>query len=257
MYQILKMLCRLFVLILSCLAISSCKKDHNTSLKPQIVSAAGNITASVNRFRILLGEPLNVVPGSTAGRREINWEGVPDEFMSASMPKNFFNATETDDPAGRKRGFSYASDGDFRINNAGFATIEPTLAAEISPFSGTKVFANISSDIWDTQFQVAGENKAAAVKGFGAVFVDVDLANTSFLEFFSGDNSLGKFFVPPHDQSANLSFLGVYFSDAVVTRVRIRHGNGMITPGQKDISSGGTTDVVAMDDFLYSEPVAK
>lgn len=77
------------------------------------------------------------------------------------------------------------------------------------------------------------------------------------LEYFSGDSSLGKFFVSPHDQKTNLSFLGVYFNNAVVTKVRITHGNGIIIPGQKDISNCGTADIVAMDDFLYSEPVAK
>lgn len=257
MYKIVKMLYRLFVLILSCLVISSCKKDADTSLKPQIVSGAGDITASVNQFRNLLGEPLNVVTGSTGGRREINWDGVPDEYMSASIPKTFFNATDTGDPDSRKRGFAYASDGDFRISNAGFSNIEPTLAEQLSAFSGAKIFANISSDVWHTEFQVAGENKAAAVNGFGAVFVDVDIANVSSLEYFSGDISLGKFFVPPHDQKTNLSFLGVYFNNVVVTKVRITHGNGIIIPGQKDISNGGTADIVAMDDFLYSEPVAK
>lgn len=179
MSKIVKMLYRLFVLILSCLVISSCKKDEDISLKPQIVSGAGNITAHVNQFRNLLGEPLNAVPGSTSGRREINWDGVPDEYMSASIPKTFFNATHTGDPDSRKRGFAYASDGDFRISNAGFSTIEPTLAEQLSAFSGTKIFANISSDVWDALFQVAGEDKSAAVNGFGAVFVDVDIANVS------------------------------------------------------------------------------
>ena len=257
MNTIVKVLYRLSVLILSCLVISSCKKDTDASPKPQIVSGAGDITASVNRFRNLLGEPLNVVPGSTGGRREINWDGVPDKYISASIPKTFFNATGTGDPDSRKRGFAYASDGDFRISNAGFSNIEQTLAEQLGAFSGAKIFANISSDIWHTGFQVAGENKAAAVNGFGAVFIDVDVANVSALEYFSGDVSLGKFFVPPHDQKTNLSFLGVYFNNPIVTKVQITHGNGVIIPGQKDISNGGTTDIVAMDDFLYSEPVAK
>lgn len=257
MNTLVKVLYRLFVPILSCLVIPSCKKDQDTSLKPQIVSGVGDITASVNQFRNLLGEPLNVVPGSTVGRREINWDAVPDEYMNAGIPKTFFNATGTGDPDSRKRGFAYASDGDFRISNAGFSTIEPTLAEQLSAFSGAKIFANISSDAWHTEFQVAGENKAAAVNGFGAVFIDVDIANVSSLEYFSGDISLGKFFVPLHDQKTNLSFLGIYFNNAVVTKVRVTHGNGIIIPGQKDVSNGGTADIVAMDDFLYSEPVAK
>lgn len=101
---------------------------------------------------------------------------------------------------------------------------------------------------------VAGEEKPAAVNGFGAVFSDVDLADVSFLEFFSGDKSHGKYFVQPHNEASRLSFLGVYFKDATVTKVKIAHGNGIIAAGQKDITNGGSKDIVAMDDFFYNEP---
>ena len=48
----------------------------------------------------------------------------------------------------------------------------------------------------------------------------------------------------------SLSFLGVVFGAGErIARVRITTGNAPLGP-----NDGGTVDVVAMDDFLYSEP---
>jgi len=244
-----------YVFALICISVVSCDKNENDSVEqPLIISSTGDITASVNAFKQVLGEPLNTTTGKTTGRREINWDGVPDQFMNTSLPKNFFNVTGANDPASQKRGFAYESDGDFRITNANFSSIEPSLSDQFSAFSGTKIFANLSSDLWTVEFEVAGEANAGSIKGFGAVFSDVDLADVSFLEYFWGEKSLGKFFVPQQKTGEKLSFLGVYFADEKITSVQIRHGNGIITPGQKDISNGGVNDIVAMDDFLYNEP---
>jgi len=99
----------------------------------------------------------------------------------------------------------------------------------------------------DATFFVPGSSNPASVFGFGAVFTDVDLANTSSLEFFDLSNqSLGIFFVPTFNNG--LSFLGVTFTDAI-GRVRITSGNTALGP-----NDGGAVDVVALDDFIYSEP---
>jgi hypothetical protein len=89
------------------------------------------------------------------------------------------------------------------------------------------------------------------VSGFGAVFADVDLANATTLQFFDlFGASLGTFSVPTANNG--LSFLGVFFSAGeTVGRVRITTGTSALGP-----NDGGGVDVVAMDDFLYSEPQA-
>ena len=103
-------------------------------------------------------------------------------------------------------------------------------------------------------FFVAGSTTAALTKGFGAVFTDVDLANTTSLTFFDASNvSLGTFFVPAQPFDASLSFLGVDFGSAVVSRVRITSGNAALGAGLTD---GGGRDLVVMDDFIYGEPTA-
>ena len=42
-----------------------------------------------------------------------------------------------------------------------------------------------------------------------------------------------------------------------MTRVRIVSGRAPLGAGVKDLSDGGPQDLVVMDDFLYSEPVAR
>jgi len=266
----------LFTLILSCMkktilfailaaagaGIVSCKKDkqQETQAQPTVITATGDINASINSFRDLLGNPLNTTPGQQSGRREINWDGVPAQFQAQSIPQDFFNPTNAGATASLQRGFVYdpnPGDGDFRVSTSGFGNIEPTLSSQLTSFSGDKVFANINENEWNALFRVAGSTQAGAIKGFGAVFIDVDLAQNSYLEFFSGSKSLGKFFVPVHDANSNFSFLGVAFPEKVVTSVRIGHGNGKLATAGKDISNGGTKDIVALDDFLYDEPKAQ
>ena len=64
---------------------------------------------------------------------------------------------------------------------------------------------------------------------------------------------MGKFFAPAKNGS-NFSFLGVYFKTEKITRIRVAH-DGPLDLGQEDVSNNGPADLVAMDNFLYNEPV--
>ena len=114
--------------------------------------------------------------------------------------------------------------------------------------------ARTGSNIVDVNFFIAGSPSAAVTRAFGAVFSDVDLANTTSLQFFdSANSSLGTFFAP----TGLFSFLGISFGSSVVSRVRITNGNAALAAGVMDgsVVNVVTRDLVVMDDFIYGETV--
>lgn len=243
------------IICLTVLVLSGCTKDNKPAGDNQIivVEATGDIAGRLEEFRQLLGSQLNTAPGSALGRREINWDGIPDEMLDKPLPADFFNPTGPQAITANQRGIVYTVEQNFRVSKTNFADINANAAAQFNSFSGNKLFANVSNNKWDVEFQVAGQPLAAFVRGFGIVFSDVDQPNSTSLEYFSGQVSLGKFFVPAKTGS-NFSFLGVYFNNDRVTRVRVSH-TGTLDNGEKDSSDNGPFDLVALDNFLYNEPL--
>lgn len=255
-------------LAIAAVLVSCNKDDHYPNVPPpapeikaDIVKAAGDsaaIIASVNQFRSMLGDSLNTAPGKTGGRREVNWDGVPPTFTNNNnFPLDFFNATDPNLPNGRKRGLVYLNNGSpIRIDSTSFSEIESSYADQLLPFSKKRAVISASSVVSEIVFKVAGTDTDAFVKGFGIIFTDVDDASSTYLEFFNGSKSLGVFYAPQRNATGGFSFLGVHFPDEKVTRIKITAGNAVAAPGVKDLSSGGSKDVVAYDDFFYSEPKA-
>lgn len=241
-------------MIISAWIFTGCSKDEPV-VASVVFSANGNISAKLGDFRTQLGN-LNTTTGMTTGRREINWEGVPDSLMGLRMPGDFFNPTGAGAPVALQRGVVYLGSGEPVVSKTNFADVNAQAATEFSAFSGSKTFAVTNSIQWPVNFRVAGQTTPATVKGFGIVFSDVDKNNSTFIEFFHDERSLGKFFVPAHDGTSNFSFLGVYFPSETVTHVLVGH-EGKLSDGGKDISQGGASDLVILDDFIYSEPAAK
>lgn len=236
----------------------ACAKDNSMNTAPGavVITATGDIHPKLNEFRKLLGSTLNTAPNVTGGRREINWDGLPDSFVGKELPNDFFNPTSANADASMQRGLVYASSGEFRISNNNFSEVNAAASSEFASFSGKKTFANISSALWEVIPKKPGFNRSAFIRGFGIVFSDVDRDNSTSIEFFNGEKSLGKFFAPAHNATSSFSFLGVYFKDEQVTRIQVGH-DGNLASGEKDITQGGAHDLIVLDDFLYSEPVAK
>lgn len=258
----------LFIFGVLSFAIVSCDKNDNDDYTPPsqtpqstVFSAAGDSSAiigTVNQFRSILGDSLNTTPGKITGRREINWDAVPATLTNQdNFPFDFFNSTNAADPAGRKRGLVYINSGNnFRVDSTSFAEIDASYAAQFGVFSKKRLLVKPGSNVSEVVFKVAGTNTDAFVHGFGLIFSDIDNANSTTLEFFDGNKSLGSFKAPARTAGGAFSFLGVNFQYEKVTRVKITSGNGVLASGTKDISDGGTSDLVVMDDFFYTEPNA-
>lgn len=238
----------LALLVLAALAVAP------ASGAPIIYSGAGAnaaaITAVRDPFRADVGGgTLAGANGSFGGiRREINWDAVPDSLAASNnLPLNFFNVNS---PRGAV--FSTPGTGVAVSANAGVAPIEfdninPTYSQIFQTFSAQRLFAAIGSNVVDVNFFAAGTSNAGSTSAFASIFTDVDLLDTTAIEYFDGAVSLGRFAVPVANNG--LSFLGVRFNAGErVTRVRITSGNAALGP-----NDGGNVDVVAMDDFIFAE----
>lgn len=229
-----------------------------TVAAPAVVSGAGDVTALVDQYRAALGEPNNGgAPGAhTTGRREINWDGVPDEMAAPNfLPGDFFNAATEPRARGAMlatpgEGVQVSADSDNPTQTAvRFGQLNPQYSDIFQTFSAERLFSPVGSNIVDLTFFVPGTQTPALVRGFGAVYTDIDSDHTSFEYFDKNGQSLGQFKVPLADKG--LSFLGVAFDEAIVARVRIEYGTVALGP-----DDSAENDAAVMDDFIYGEPQA-
>jgi hypothetical protein len=236
---------------------------------PTIFQAAGpdaaSIQSTVDAFRNALGNPNNgnAVGPLASGRREINWDGGGSDATTPPVtPFNVFLNT---------RGAQFTTPG-IGLSQAppsggaqgGLATLfnNPTYATAFKTFSPLRLFTPVGSNITDSFFFLPGSNGniPATVKGFGAVFTDIDRSNgpalkpgarksSVVLEFFGVNGQLlFASFAPASPGDGGLSFLGITFNDPRIASVRIIAGD---VPGPNDDQQH---DIVMMDDFIYGEP---
>ena len=198
--------------------------------------------------------------GTTAGangsfgglRREINWDGVPDMFSDPNaLPANFFNVNSP-------RGAVFSTPGTGFLVSANSGGSTPILFGfpnEFQTFSAQKLFSAVNSNITDVQFFLPGTSTATTTSAFGLVFVDVEVANSTRLDFFDLQNNLIFSRTALVGGNQGLTFLGgVANAGELIARVRITSGtNTLVANG----SLGNVNDdIVVMDDFLYAEPLA-
>jgi hypothetical protein len=226
-------------------------------------NTTASIQATVDAFRTALGDPNNGnAPGPLpSGRREINWDGGGS--TANSVVSNIFS------------GFLDTRGGQFITPGANFIQAppsggavgglaaffaNPTYGNDFGVFSEPRLFTPVGSNITDAFFFIPDTDGGtpATVGGFGAIFTDVDLANTTKIEFFDRFGGLLADEFVPADTVADksLSFLGVVFDPGEeIFRVRITTGTDPLAAGTNDNPAQGV-DLVVMDDFLYREPQA-
>src|SRR6266496_1044470 len=232
------------------------------SADPEVFEASGatpaDILTEVNAFRDFLGDNNGVGGTFDTGRREINWDGVPDAFSAPNLlPANFFNSNS---PRGvvfftLGTGFQVSANLVNPTNTpVRFGNINPVYPALFSTFSPQKLFTALKSTITENLFFIpsgtpgVNSTQPATVKGFGVVFTDVNVGNSTKIEYFGvGGNLLfSRNVLPQPTPRAGFSFLGVGFDTASVFLVRITSGNRILKVPN--------LDVVVMDDFIYGEP---
>jgi hypothetical protein len=226
------------------------------SAAPQIFEASGatpaDIQTEVNAFRTFLGANNGVGGTFPTGRREINWDGVPEAFSAPNLlPANFFNSNS---PRGvvfftLGTGFQVSANSINSTNTpVRFGNIFPVYPALFSTFSAQKLFTALESNITENLFFQPGTTHSATVKGFGAVFTDVNADHSTKIEYFDVNGNLlfSRDVLPGPTNRGSLSFLGVGFDTASVFLVRITSGNRILKVPNMD--------VVVMDDFIYGEP---
>ena len=224
-----------------------------------VFSAAGEnadaIRGAVDAFRNALG-PVNAPgpDGNPEGRREINWDGVPQQFSSPNQfPGDFFNKNSV-----RGVVFTVNTPGwnGFQVSgNEGeapvrFDNLYQGNSQLFTTFSAQKLFTSTGTHAYDVDFKVPGTELQASSRGFGAVFTNVAIPFTTPLEFYSVDGVLlGRYSAPV--AAKGLSFVGVAYPSKMVSRVRVIPGNAAL--GTPDDPANGV-NVVALDDFIYGEP---
>jgi hypothetical protein len=218
-----------------------------------------DIRTTIDNFRtsIALGGHANGAGFFTNGFRVINWDAVSTAVSDPNLlPGNFFNSNS---PRGLLMstpgvGFLLSAPEVNPTNSAvRYGTLDPSYPGQFKVFSEERLFIALGSTITENRFFVPSTPEvAASIFGFGVVFTDVDIVGSTSLEFFDlNGGSLGRFNAPAQDQG--LSFLGVSFDAGErVGSVRITAGTAALGAGIVD-SAG--VDVVAMDDFIYSEPI--
>jgi hypothetical protein len=223
---------------------------------------AAAIQSLVDQFRADLGGANNGAGGAfLSGRREINWDGVPDNFAEPNaLPFDFFNVTsprgvvfESVGNLGGQHQFRVSADATNPTSTAvRFGNVDPSYSIPFQTFSAERLFAPRFANVLDVFFYVPGTTIPATVSGFGAVFADVDTTNT-FIELYAAD---GRKLRGASLNTANngLSFHGTSFDDARVARVQLRLGNANLQNGNVDGTAG--VDVSVLDDFIYGEPQA-
>jgi hypothetical protein len=259
-------------------------KKSKDLVPPIIFQAAGpiadSIQSTVDAFRAALGDPNNgnnPPPLDRSGRREINWDGgnPPVDTTTAPVtPFNVFLNTRGGQFTTPGVGLSQAPPSGGPQGGLEVLFNNPTYGTTFSAFSPLRLFTPVDSNITEALFFVPGANpnlqpgtnpaEPATVRGFGAVFTDVDEPNgigrggrrgnprgaSTSMEYFDVDGRLiFSSFVPASPGNASLSFFGIVFDDARIARVRITTGD--VAPGPDDDEK---RDIVMMDDFIYGEP---
>ena len=173
-----------FGVLLMVLAVSETAQAQANQPTPLVFQAAGpdatSIQGAVDAFRASLGDNNGNNPGPIQkGRREINWDGGNPNLLDTTAPVTPFNVfLNTRGSQFKTPGLGLSQAPPSGRTQGGLAVLfgNPTYATIFRAFSRSRLFTPVGSNITEASFSIPGTNgnAPATVRGFGAVFTDVD-----------------------------------------------------------------------------------
>ncbi len=173
-----------FGVLLMVLAVSETAQAQADQPTPLVFQAAGpdaaSIQSAVDAFRAVLGgNNLNHPGPLQKGRREINWDGGNTNILDTTAPVNpFLVFLNTRGSQFKTPGLGLSQAPPSGGLQGGLAVLfaNPSYAKIFRTFSRSRLFTPVGSNITEASFSIPGTNgnAPATVRGFGAVFTDVD-----------------------------------------------------------------------------------
>jgi hypothetical protein len=218
-----------------------------TTVRQASGSTPAAIQSAVDQFRADLGSDNGAAAPEQSGRREINWDEIPDSAAEPSrLPSAYY----------RGRGVLLTTPGtglhvSADSSNPDNRPIEFGHDNLFARFSPQRLFSPLGSTVTVVDFVEPGRTERALSRGFGAVFTNVDTFGRSKIELLDVDGqTLLVRNVPAATGNQTLSFLGISLDEGRVARARITSGD------HPPDSSVTTNDTTVLDDFFFGEPVA-
>jgi hypothetical protein len=232
-------------------------------------NTAGAAFDALTSFETAIGGSKNTATApQSGGFRTITWDGVKldgTDFGGGANTTVINMGKTVGIPLNRFQGQGTFFEQVYAVSGDGFTDVNPNVTGLFPAFSPSNTFAMFNDNTIDQSFvlpSATGTTPAlAGTRGFGAIFINNEVANTSSIEYFHGDLSLGKFFVPVGTQGQP-EFLGELFNDPIVTKVTLTLGTDVLFSFDGTTASGTTTNsppthnLVVTDDFVYPEPVS-
>jgi hypothetical protein len=215
-------------------------------------STAADVQGKVDSFLYDLGGGASLygLAGSTTVR-SLNLDAVPSSFSSPNyLPVDYYSIASpqgvTFSTPGQGIQVSASSSSGMPVR---FGNLNPTYPSSFQTYQSERLLAPVGSTVIDIHFSLSGSFSPGNVRGFGAVFSDVDSSSSTSIEFF---NQAGEsiYFSNVSKCANGLSFLGVTFlGNEQVASARLTLGNSILGSTET-----GSQDVVTLAGLWYGEP---
>jgi len=232
----------------------------DASAAPVVFSGNGAAaTAAFDSFRAAIG-----------GGSRIGWDGVKLDGTDANPATRVIDPGKTVEiPIDRFRNVGAIYADPYAVSGDGFASVNPGSAGQFPAFTPNNTFAMFDPEngkfddrFIEQTFVLPGTDTVAGTRGFGAIFVDSEIAGASSIEFRGTNGSgqsvtLGKYDVPT-GASGETQFLGVLFDTPVISEVVLTVGTNALFSFDgttfQSFGAGEGVDLAVTDDFVFATP---